>query len=189
MRLAMAVTVAVLVVPAGRVAPAYALERNERASVSIGASDAVRPGVVLQADPQSDGTAGFIVLGALLLVGLVIGGRIYLFIRNLRSGSAPSGPPRIPPSIPQPPFAPAGAGPTPGPFSTPPSVAWVPTHTVPMTGSPTWSTPDPATAPTATLQPGLQVRLLEVRGAWALVGAVNGWSGWVDGRSLVPPTA
>jgi len=31
--------------------------------------------------------------------------------------------------------------------------------------------------------------LVQAAGDWALVGAANGWTGWVDGRLLVPKPA
>jgi hypothetical protein len=32
----------------------------------------------------------------------------------------------------------------------------------------------------------LELVVIERAGDWARVGASNGWSGWVDGRRLVP---
>jgi hypothetical protein len=62
---------------------------------------------------------------------------------------------------------------------------WSPTHRVPAEGMQVWAAPDPASAVVARLDPGLDLRVDEVAGAWARVTASNGWSGWVDGRLLV----
>lgn len=59
-----------------------------------------------------------------------------------------------------------------------------PTHVVPQHGMPAWEEPDPA-RPTLPLDALLPVRLLERRGDWGRVLCSNGWSAWVDGRSLV----
>jgi hypothetical protein len=63
--------------------------------------------------------------------------------------------------------------------------AWSPTHRVPAEGMQAWAAPDPASAIVARLDPGLEVRVDEVAGAWARVTASNGWTGWVDGRLLL----
>jgi hypothetical protein len=59
------------------------------------------------------------------------------------------------------------------------------THVVPTEGLPAWTGPDGSTPPAATLDPGLDVMLLERRGEWAQVRCSNGWEAWVDGRRLV----
>src|SRR5262245_1024060 len=59
------------------------------------------------------------------------------------------------------------------------------THVVPTEGLPAWPGPDGSTAPAATLDPGLDVMVLERRADWALVRCSNGWEAWVDGRRLV----
>jgi RsiW-degrading membrane proteinase PrsW (M82 family) len=64
--------------------------------------------------------------------------------------------------------------------------AWTATHRVPDDGLPAWPAPDPSQPITATLSAGLEVALVERAGDWARVVAVNGWTGWVDGRRLVP---
>lgn len=64
--------------------------------------------------------------------------------------------------------------------------AFAPTHTVPNGGLEAWAEPEPSLASTAELDPGLQVRVLERNGAWARILCSNGWTAWVDGRSLVP---
>ncbi|MEW6058639.1 MAG: SH3 domain-containing protein [Actinomycetota bacterium] len=63
--------------------------------------------------------------------------------------------------------------------------AWSPTHRVPAEGMQAWAAPDPASSVVARLDPGLELRVDEVAGAWARVTASNGWTGWVDGRLLV----
>jgi hypothetical protein len=63
--------------------------------------------------------------------------------------------------------------------------AWAATHRVPGGGLPAWPTPDPSQPITATLSAGLEVALAERAGDWARVVAVNGWTGWVDGRRLI----
>ena len=61
-----------------------------------------------------------------------------------------------------------------------------PTHTVPASGMPAWSTPDPTAPAVATLDPGLDIELLEQRAdGWANVRCSNDWTAWVDGRQLV----
>jgi hypothetical protein len=61
---------------------------------------------------------------------------------------------------------------------------WVPTHHVPADAMPAYQEPVPGT-PVAMLDPDLPVMLLERRGDWAHVRAVNGWEGWVDARRLL----
>jgi hypothetical protein len=59
------------------------------------------------------------------------------------------------------------------------------THVVPAEGLPAWAGPDGSAAPAATLDPGLDVMLLEQRADWAHVRCSNGWEAWVDVRRLV----
>jgi hypothetical protein len=66
---------------------------------------------------------------------------------------------------------------------------WTPTHWVPETGLEARSSPDPAVAPVARLDPWLEVAVAQVWGDWAQVVCSNGWWAWVDGRVLVPRTA
>src|SRR3954452_18153057 len=62
---------------------------------------------------------------------------------------------------------------------------WQGTHAVDGRGAPAWSDPDPALAPTATLDPRLEVQLVELRAdGWAHVVCSNGWPAWVDGGRL-----
>ena len=80
----------------------------------------------------------------------------------------------------------AAAQPAPPPPPTPPALAWAPSHHVPDAGMLAWPAPDPRYPPMVNLAPHLDLRVLEWAGAWARVVASNGWSGWVDGRQLVP---
>jgi hypothetical protein len=64
---------------------------------------------------------------------------------------------------------------------------WSPTHFVPMGGLPAWDYPDPNRQPIAVLNARLGLVVEAVAGDWALVRAVNGWRGWVDGRRLTGP--
>ena len=48
-----------------------------------------------------------------------------------------------------------------------------------------WDAPDPNRPPMVTLAGGVQLSIVEQRGAWAHVMGSNGWTGWVDGRLLV----
>ena len=68
----------------------------------------------------------------------------------------------------------------------PPPPAWRPTHLVPAGGMAAWAAPDPAHAPMVSLGGLLELVVVERAGDWARVVAVNGWSGWVDGRRLIP---
>jgi hypothetical protein len=48
-----------------------------------------------------------------------------------------------------------------------------------------YGTPNPASRPIANLPERLEL-VVETRAAdWAMVRAVNGWRGWVDGRLLL----
>jgi len=66
-----------------------------------------------------------------------------------------------------------------------PGKGWSPTHAVPAGGLPAWAEPDPARPPVTSLAQGLDLVVEKRSGAWARVRAVNGWTGWVDGRQLV----
>jgi RsiW-degrading membrane proteinase PrsW (M82 family) len=67
----------------------------------------------------------------------------------------------------------------------PPPPAWFPTHWVPDGGMTAWAAPDPTRAPMVALGGRLELVIVEIAGDWARVVAVNGWTGWVDGRRLV----
>ena len=70
------------------------------------------------------------------------------------------------------------------PAPTPAPVPWSPTHFVPAGGVAAWDYPDPSRPPRLILSEGLALVVDGVAGEWALVRAVNGWRGWVDGRRL-----
>jgi hypothetical protein len=61
------------------------------------------------------------------------------------------------------------------------------TAVIPQGGLSAWEEPDPARAPVATAEAGLEVKVLEGAGDWARVEFANGWSAWVDGRALTRP--
>jgi hypothetical protein len=71
---------------------------------------------------------------------------------------------------------------------SPAAPTWSPSHFVPAGGMPAWDYPDPSRQPMVVLNAGLGLVVDAVAGDWALVRAVNGWRGWVDGRRLVKPT-
>jgi hypothetical protein len=50
---------------------------------------------------------------------------------------------------------------------------------------PARAVPDAAASPVAHLDPGLIVEVVERRGDWANIICSNGWSTWVDARSLL----
>jgi hypothetical protein len=63
---------------------------------------------------------------------------------------------------------------------------FVPTHRVPAGGLSAWNEPDPTRSADATLDAGLEVRVLEQRAdGWARVLCSNQWSAWTDGRRIV----
>ena len=64
------------------------------------------------------------------------------------------------------------------------SPPFTPTHVVPQGGLPAWNTPDPARAPVANVDAGLEVQIVERVGDWASVTFSNGWTAWVDGSLL-----
>jgi hypothetical protein len=64
--------------------------------------------------------------------------------------------------------------------------ALAPNAVVPATGLPAWAQPDATSRLVGQLPPGLPVQVVGQLGAWAHVLTATGWSGWVDGRALVP---
>lgn len=89
---------------------------------------------------------------------------------------APVTPRPVPLTAPSPGVAPKPSGPT-----------YRPTHLAPPSGLPAWSRPDPTVAADHRLDPGLDVMVAEAfPNGWARIVCSNGWSGWVDGRYLVP---
>lgn len=63
---------------------------------------------------------------------------------------------------------------------------FVATHRVPPVGLAAYADPTREQPPTARLDPGLPVQLVEQRAAWAHVRFENGWECWVDAKLLVP---
>ena len=63
---------------------------------------------------------------------------------------------------------------------------WTPNARVPDEGMPAWAYPDPSQQPAVMLAPRLDLLVAEQAGGWVRVVAVNGWTGWVDGRRLLP---
>lgn len=80
----------------------------------------------------------------------------------------------------------AAAQVAPPPPPPPAAPAWTATHRVPDEGMAAWTAPDPSLPPAVTLGGRLELVVAERAGDWARVVAVNGWTGWVDGRRLVP---
>jgi hypothetical protein len=54
----------------------------------------------------------------------------------------------------------------------------------PPTGVPAWASPTPGLPPVTTIPAGVQLRVEQRVGDWAMVRASNGWTGWVDARQL-----
>jgi hypothetical protein len=76
------------------------------------------------------------------------------------------------------------AAPSEATYTEPAAPAWGPTHRVPADGLDAWQEPDPAAAPVARLDAGLEVRVQRTDGGWAQIVCENGWSAWVDERRL-----
>jgi protease PrsW len=70
--------------------------------------------------------------------------------------------------------------------SRPPPPPFMPTNIAPANGLDVWAQPNPASHLVARLEKGTAVRILQHLGAWAHVLVAAGWSGWVDGRALLP---
>jgi SH3-like domain-containing protein len=58
------------------------------------------------------------------------------------------------------------------------------THLVPSDGMPAWAGPDANAEPSTQLAGGTPLVVAERVGEWARVEAENGWTGWVDSRTL-----
>ena len=71
------------------------------------------------------------------------------------------------------------------PTPAPAAGVWQPTHRVPGVQLACYAEPEPASVLAAHLDPGLDLRVDEWRGAWAHVTCSNGWTTWVDGRQLL----
>lgn len=115
-----------------------------------------------------DGRGGSFFLGTVVSAVLA-----YSMLRGTQAVVAGSAAPALAAAL-----APAGS----------PAAIWTPTHVVPPGGLPAWASPDAAAAAVATLDPGLPVKLLQLLGDWAQIEASNGWTGWVDSRTLVRGT-
>lgn len=65
-------------------------------------------------------------------------------------------------------------------------VGWLPTHRVPAGGAKAWTRPTASDGPVewVDLGEGVEVRLEETRGRWAVVTDRSGWTGSVDRGSL-----
>lgn len=90
--------------------------------------------------------------------------------------------PTVTPTLDTGPVAPAEAAPT----VSSPTAPWSATHAVPEGGMGASAAPDPSQAPMAHLGAATLLRVDERVRTWARVSASNGWTGWVDGRLLVP---
>ena len=60
------------------------------------------------------------------------------------------------------------------------------THSVPAGGLSAFAAPDGSGPSVATLDPRLEVQVVERSDDWARIVCSNGWSAWVDGRQLLP---
>src|SRR5450830_2152878 len=76
--------------------------------------------------------------------------------------------------------------PAPGRLPAAAPATWAPSHLVPAGGIAARDAPDPMREPTAVLPEHTELVVLARTGEWARVGAAGGWTGWVDGRLLVP---
>ena len=62
-----------------------------------------------------------------------------------------------------------------------------PTHLAPPAGLQAWTAPDPSSSAPIAIAGGTPLQVLEWQPTgWARVMASNGWTGWVDGRKLLP---
>lgn len=68
----------------------------------------------------------------------------------------------------------------------PAPATWAPSHRVPAGGITAWDTPEPIRQPIAILPEHTELVVLTWAGEWARVRVAGGWTGWVDGRLLVP---
>jgi RsiW-degrading membrane proteinase PrsW (M82 family) len=122
--------------------------------------------------------------GTLALILLVVSVVVYVRLFHRALSASPfrthelRAVPISPPLHPSNPLAQAALPPRPD--------AWTATHTIPSSGLPAWSRPNPSSALMGTIPGGAQVREVERLGAWAHVLTRDGWTGWVDGRLLVP---
>jgi len=108
-----------------------------------------------------------------------------------RDAFAPAPTPVEPEPAPAEPAQPAQDATTPMAAAAPPpppsqASTFAPTHRVPEGGMNAWGTPDPNAPVAAQLAGGVELQVVEQRGAWAQVMGSNGWTGWVDSRLLQP---
>ncbi len=69
-----------------------------------------------------------------------------------------------------------------------PAPPFIPTDVVVHERTPVWAEPNGSSHMVSTLPAGTAVETLRRLGDWALVLVPPGWSGWIDGRLLVPIT-
>ncbi|WP_433730528.1 SH3 domain-containing protein [Nocardia sp. CA-129566] len=74
------------------------------------------------------------------------------------------------------------------PLTAPAAAPWYPTHQVPEGGMAAWASPDPRFGPITSIDPGVELQILERAGDWAHIACNNGWTAWVDGRAMQPLT-
>jgi hypothetical protein len=164
-----------------------------------GATPAARPSTPTSAGAAttgggsgSDGGNGLLV--AVVIAGVVaLGGALLLGRRRQigRPAGAPPGPGGARGPAGRPSTSPAGPprmdGPiptAPAPPGAPTTLAFAPTHVVPLPGLDGYRGPDAATGVQGRLPAGTPVTVIEARGSWARVLCSNGWTAWVDGRPL-----
>lgn len=128
-----------------------------------------------------------ILVTVLPVVGFLLGAVVGAFVPKHGAVAAPAAVPAAPMAAPAAPMAPAPMAPPPvAPPPGAPGPAFVPTHTVPPGGLPTWPVPDATGPSNGHLDPGLAVRVVGQQGEWAQVRCENGWEAWVKGSVLVP---
>jgi RsiW-degrading membrane proteinase PrsW (M82 family) len=109
-----------------------------------------------------------------------------LAVSPFRSRQLRAKPPPPPQHVSMQPPRPSGAPAAPSVPPAPPRPdGWRATHLVPASGLPAWSRPDVTTTVMGHLAAGTEVQEIERAGVWAHVLTHQGWSGWVDARTLV----
>jgi protease PrsW len=71
--------------------------------------------------------------------------------------------------------------------SMPEEVPWEPNAVAPLSGLAAWTEPDGTTPAAGRIEPGTALVVVQRTGDWAQVRAINGWTGWVDGRLMAQP--
>ncbi|WP_327094232.1 hypothetical protein OIE68_29095 [Nocardia vinacea] len=74
------------------------------------------------------------------------------------------------------------------PLAATATASWHPTHRVPDGGLDAWPSPDPGLGPITSIDPGVELQILDRAGDWAHIACNNGWTAWVDGRAIQPLT-